>query len=451
MAKIDNNTKQAPCNNCSKATCEKEDKPAQKNIERLLLVGNSPNLVDGQNRSCGWERLLDDLEKKIKPYVKEVEKGGNFPKRMEIIRQYAKKPGFEEVNQNLDVWYKKVSDMLPSSVHRMLGTMSRYFQYYITTNYDYTIERVFKIQKQRSKEGKKANIAINPPSKNGSPSVTHIHGVANDPESIIMSKKEYEEGLKLLENAGESWVDCFKSCEIHICGITMGKEEKLLWYALEERKKFLAKQKYLARRRPHGFAYLFENKRREGESSKIKKLKAALLEVAIVPIVIPVENDDYFTAWKTLVGEVILNIIGANSQNDFENLPEEILRKLERGGGRIASKNTNMSTAFATCYKDPKLCQLTLREKKRRFIKKSQNWLIYCRVFEKRHFYKLNWERIQNSYIESKEPWNFFLDYERGILYRVAENGVSLEKVTKAERCINVDEFCKEVKLNTEK
>ena len=430
---------------------EEKKEEGEAKIERLLLVGNSPNLVDGQNRSCEWGRLLEDLEKKIKPYVKEIEKGGNFPRRMEIIRQYAKKPGFEEVNQALNTWYKRISDMLPSSVHRMLGAMSRYFQYCLTTNYDYTIEKVFKIQKKRSKGGKKANVAINPPSKNGSPSVTHIHGVANDPESIIMSKKEYEEGLKLLRNASESWVDCFKSCEIHICGMTMGKEEKLLWYALDERKKILEKQKYLTHKRPHGYAYLFENKGKEGEGNKIKRLKTALLEAAIVPIVIPVENDDYFTAWKTLIGEMILNIIGANSQNDFENLSEEILRKLELGGGRIASRNTNMSTAFATCYKDPKLCQLTLRGKKRWFIKKSKNWLIYCRVFEKRHFYKLNWECIQNSYPESEDAWNFFLDYGRGILYKVTENGVSLEKVAQVERCKNINEFCKEVKLNTEK
>ena len=451
MAKKNNNPKQAPCNNCSKTTCKKENKSAQNSIERLLLVGNSPNLVDGQNRSCEWGRLLEDLEKKIKPYVKEIEKGGNFPRRMEIIRQYAKKPGFEEVNQALNTWYKRISDMLPSSVHRMLGAMSRYFQYCLTTNYDYTIEKVFKIQKKRSKGGKKANVAINPPGKNGSPSVTHIHGVANDPESIIMSKKEYEEGLKLLRNASESWVDCFKSCEIHICGMTMGKEEKLLWYALDERKKFLEEQKYLAHKRPHGYAYLFENKRKEGEGNKIKRLKTALLEAAIVPIVIPVENDDYFTAWKTLIGEMILNIIGANSQNDFENLPEKILRKLELGGGRIASRNTNMSTAFATCYKDPKLCQLTLSKRKRQVIEESGNWLIYCRVFEKRHFYKLNWETIQNSYPESEAAWNFFLDYGRGILYKVTESGVSLEKVAQVERGMGIDAFCRKVQSSVKK
>ena len=413
---------------------EGKEKKGKKEFERLLLVGNSPNLVDGQNRSCEWGKLLDDLEKRIKQYVKEIEEGRNFPERMGIIRQYAKKPGFEEVNQALNIWYKRISDMLPSSVHRMLESMSRYFQYYLTTNYDYTIEKVFKIQKKRSKGGKKANVAINPPGKNGSPSVTHIHGVANDPESIIMSMEEYEEGLKLLKNGNESWVDCFKNCEIHICGISLGEEEKLLWYALNERKKFLEKQKYLAHKRPHGYAYLFENKKKEGEGNKIKRLKTALLEAAIVPIVIPVENDDYFTAWKTLIGEMILNIIGANSQNDFENLPEEILRKLELGGGRIASRNTNMSTAFATCYKDPKLCQLTLSKRKRQVIEESGNWLIYCRVFEERYYYCIDWKRICKSY-KNEERWTFFINYNTGILYKLSRDGISLRKYRQTQQC----------------
>ncbi len=419
---------------------EEKKEEGEAKIERLLLVGNSPNLVDGQNRSCEWGRLLEDLEKKIKPYVKEIEKGGNFPRRMEIIRQYAKKPGFEEVNQALNTWYKRISDMLPSSVHRMLGAMSRYFQYCLTTNYDYTIEKVFKIQKKRSKGGKKANVAINPPGKNGSPSVTHIHGVANDPESIIMSMEEYEEGLKLLKNVNESWVDCFKNCEIHICGISLGEEEKLLWYALNERKKFLEKQKYLAHKRPHGYAYLFENKRKEGEGDKIKQLKTLLRKVAIIPIIIPVENDDYFTAWKTLIGEMILNIVGANSQNDHENLPEEILRKLELGGGRIASRNTNMSTAFATSYKDPELCQLTLSKRKRQVIEKSGNWLIYCRVFEERYYYCIDWKRICKSY-KNEERWNFFINYNTGILYKLSRDGISLRKYRQTQQCKCFHEF----------
>ena len=419
---------------------EEKKEEGEAKIERLLLVGNSPNLVDGQNRSCEWGRLLEDLEKKIKPYVKEIEKGGNFPRRMEIIRQYAKKPGFEEVNQALNTWYKRISDMLPSSVHRMLGAMSRYFQYCLTTNYDYTIEKVFKIQKKRSKGGKKANVAINPPGKNGSPSVTHVHGVANDPESIIMSLEEYEEGLKLLKNVNESWVDCFKNCEIHICGISLGEEEKLLWYALNERKKFLEKQKYLAHKRPHGYAYLFENKRKEGEGDKIKQLKTLLRKVAIIPIIIPVENDDYFTAWKTLIGEMILNIVGANSQNDHENLPEEILRKLELGGGRIASRNTNMSTAFATCYKDPKLCQLTLSKRKRQVIEESGNWLIYCRVFEERYYYCIDWKRICKSY-KNEERWNFFINYNTGILYKLSRDGISLRKYRQTQQCKCFHEF----------
>ena len=63
----------------------------------------------------------------------------------------------------------------------------------------------------------------------------------------------------------------------------------------------------------------------------------------------------------------------------------------------------------------------------------------------------MDWENIQNSDTASEEPWNLFLDYGGGILYKVAEKGVSLEKVAKAERCINVDEFCRKLQSSVKK
>ena len=92
MAKKDNNPKQAPCKNCSKTKCKKENKPAQNSIERLLLVGNSPNLVDGQNRRSKWSEALNRLEEVAKPYLDEIPENLSFPERMENIKNCAK-PG----------------------------------------------------------------------------------------------------------------------------------------------------------------------------------------------------------------------------------------------------------------------------------------------------------------------------------------------------------------------
>ena len=69
MAKKDNNPKQAPCKNCSKTKCKKENKPAQKSFERLLLVGNSPNLVERQNGRVAWDKLMHTLEESCPDYM----------------------------------------------------------------------------------------------------------------------------------------------------------------------------------------------------------------------------------------------------------------------------------------------------------------------------------------------------------------------------------------------
>ncbi len=458
MAKKDNNTKQAPCNNCSKATCEKEDKPAQKNIERLLLVGNSPNLVDGQNRRSKWSEALNRLEEAAKPYLDESSRSLSFPERMENINNCVKQ-GHKDVKEAIKKWYKDLCEILPSPVHKMLTPLiQNYFRYVLTTNYDFAIEKAIhpcfnpKKEKEGSKSYSENNIILKP--QNGVPQVSHIHGIASNSNRIVMSSSEYEDALGSLPNRTDdetSWLHFFIHSELHICGLELQDNEKLIWHAIKKRKEWLDGREYLKNKRPYAFAYLFYT----GETDKSMKEEfgEVLKSYAIIPVLIPVRNENYFAAWKQLAGEMLSRLAKTNPQENNKQLSEDVLRLLERGGGIGASRKARiLSTASAPCYKDPYLCQLSVSCAKRKDISKTPGkWLIYCRVFEKRYFYKLNWESIQNSYPESEEPWNFFLDYERGILYRVAENGVSLEKVTKAQRCINVDEFCKEVGSNIEK
>ena len=269
-----------------------------------------------------------------------------------------------------------------------------------------------------------------------------------------MSSSEYKDALGSLSKRTDdetSWLHFFIHSELHICGLELQDNEKLIWHAIKKRKEWLDGEKYLKNKRPYAFAYLFYT----GKTDKSMKEEfgEVLKSYAIIPVLIPVRNENYFAAWKQLAGEMLLRLVKTNPQESNKQLSEEALRLLERGGGIGASRKALiLSTAAAPCYKDPYLCQLSVSETKRENISKTPGiWLIYCRVFEKRYFYKLNWKHIQNSYIASKKPWIFFLDYGRGILYKVAENGASLEKVTKAERCINVDAFCREVQSSVKK
>lgn len=458
MAKKGNNTKQAPCNNCSKAMCKRGNKPAQKSIERLLLVGNSPNLVDGQNRRSKWSEALNRLEEAAKPYLDESSRSLSFPERMENINNCVKQ-GHKDVKEAIKKWYKDLCGILPSPVHRMLTPLiQNYFRYVLTTNYDFAIEKAIHscFKPKKEKEGNKSysenNIILKP--QKGVPQVSHIHGLASNSNRIVMSSSEYEEALDSLRkrtNDKKSWLHFFIHSELHICGLELQDNEKLIWHAIKKRKKWLDGEKYLKNKRPYAFAYLFYTEKKD--KSVKEELGEMLKSYAIIPVLIPVRNENYFAAWKQLAGEMLLRLVKTNPQENNRKLSEDVLRLLERGGGIGASKKARiLSTASAPCYKNPYLCQLSVSCAKRSdIINSTGEWLIYCRVFEKRYFYKLNWESIQDSYPESEDPWNFFLDYERGILYKVTENGVSLEKVTKAERCVNIDEFCKKVRSSTRK
>ena len=461
MAKKDNNPNQAPCSNCSKTKCKNENKPAQNSIERLLLVGNSPNLVDGQNRRSKWSEALNRLEEVAKPYLDEIPENLSFPERMENIKNCAKPghKGHKDVKEAIKEWYKDLCGILPSPVHKMLTPLiQNYFRYVLTTNYDFAIEKAihscYKQKKEGSKNYSDNNIILKP--KKGVPQVSHIHGIASNSNRIVMSSSEYKDALDSLRNPNrtddkKSWLYFFIRSELHICGLELQDNEKLIWHAIKKRKEWLDGREYLKNERPYAFAYLFYT---EGTDKSMKEeFWEVLKSYAIIPVLIPVRNENYFAAWKQLAGEMLSRLVKTNPQENNDQLPEDVLRLLERGGGIGASRKARiLSTASAPCYKDAFLCQLSVSYAKRKdIINSTGEWLIYCRVFEKRYFYKLNWESIQNSYPELEDVWNFFLDYGRGILYKVAENGVSLEKVTQVERCIDIDAFCRKVQSSVKK
>ena len=240
MAKIDNNTKQVPCNNCSKATCEKEDKPAQKNIERLLLVGNSPNLVERQNGGVAWDKLMSALEGSCIDYVPLDNVAKSFPQRIQEIcnvRKMLKKFGNEKrVDKSFQDWLDGVRNMLPTAIHRMLVKMN--FDHYLTTNYDYAFEHAFCSDfnaKGRIKKSEKvwkgwdeaqlekyAKLTELPENKKKE-DVIHIHGRVSGENPLVMSPGSYAYAASALGKTeeGKTWLDLFIKSEIHICGIEL--------------------------------------------------------------------------------------------------------------------------------------------------------------------------------------------------------------------------------------
>ena len=180
---------------------------SKKEVKTLLLVGNSPNLVDAYNYKAEWSRMLAKLRGGLEDYLEGIEESASFLQIMQAIGNlYRMHANIEDrdntkkkIEEKLINWFYEVGQMNPTAVHRMLVDLK--FDCYLTTNYDFALDKVlakgskeFKpktycqknyasVMKDFFEEGK-----TDPTSANTR--VFHIHGKISDPASMIMSPPE---------------------------------------------------------------------------------------------------------------------------------------------------------------------------------------------------------------------------------------------------------------------
>ena len=466
MAKKNNNTKQAPCNNCSKATCEKEDKPAQKSIERLLLVGNSPNLVERQNGGVAWDRLMRTLEKSCPDYVPIDNVAKSFPQRIQEIcnvRKMLEKLGKEKaLDKSFHGWLEGVSELLPTAIHRMLAKMD--FDHYLTTNYDHALERAFcsgfKVKKGDIKKSQEvwkgwegaqleeyAKLTKLPENKRRE-DVIHIHGMVSGENPLVMSPSSYAYAASSLKETGNTWLDLFTRSEIHICGIDLRPEELVIWRALELRYQELCKEGEYDKSDPRAYAYVFYKVDDTEEEKKMKELRNLLMSYGVIFQGIPVYNNNYEEAWALLIGRMELNmnkyrIKNGNSDSLGDDELDTVLC-LERTG---KNRNTNLSTAFVQHYMFPYFCRMNIGKKKYCAIKKARCWLCYCVIEGNTYMWLFDGDDITKHFEDGKEEEvKLLLDYRHGDVYKI--DGKSLARFARGRWICDIQEFSDLLKLN---
>lgn len=430
-------------------------------LNTLVLVGNSPNLIERYNAGAEWDRLLKDLEAHFKIYLENVEGLTSFSQRMQAICNLyysfvntGDEDAVEQLKNQLKKWFEKVAALPSTAVHKMLAEFN--FDHYLTTNYDLALDRALAPVKEitsydieaflgcQGNNNKKQNIQL----KDGK-NVTHIHGSVYELGSVVMTTANYAEAIEALLETQKtniykiSWLKAFCESEVHICGLNLRSEESVIWYALKRRRDYLlSKDRKFLSSYPRAYVYLFYNEDNQNDYINKLALKDLLTTYAVNTILIAVRNNDYITAWKQLMGEMMLAKYKRQMQqnpegNDVNEEIEEALCETELGGGTKASIHSNMSTAFVAHYIYPYHCLLTMSAEKKEHIKTSHIWLIYCKINSKRYMYSFPEQGCIKKYLVKKEkkkegdkkPDNskFLLNYITGELYYINKN--KLKKV----------------------
>lgn len=451
-----------------------------KEVKTLLLVGNSPNLVDEFNAKAEWSRMLNDLQDGLKGYLDGIKESSSFRQMMQAIANLYRMHGQIEDENNtgkkiedqLIKWFYEVGQLAPTAVHRMLVDLK--FDCYLTTNYDFALDKALSKSPAKFKFSyKEDNTSVIKAfleegkicPESGDTGVYHIHGKISDPASMIMSPRSYQIAVGELdkywkekkeseeEKRKDGWLDLICTADVHICGFNPRPEESIFWYALEQR--FLEIQKKrIADLYPRTFVYLFHKEGDADDDKEKKALEALLKTYAVTTVFIPVRGGDYVSAWKQLIGEILLRKNkwsiyhrSPKSVDQSEKLSDELiecLQKTESGGGRKASKGTNMSTAFTVHYQFPNHCLFTLSPTKRTSIKRLGRWLCYCKIDGRAHMYEFSDSR-QLLFLcpkdKSKSSVPVLVNYKTGELFCLNDEQNKMTSLGKGSKINDIEDF----------
>ena len=430
-------------------------------LPALLLVGNSPNLVERYNAKVRWDRLLKDMEMCYQEYLKNTNKLRSFPQRMQAIcNLYYLLTELPDdgtnnrlfIEEKMTDWFKYLKNLKPTFVLKKLAKLD--FDYYLTTNYDLALERALNAKKKSAakcdsshflnyrtkKKIGKSSFSPNIMLAQDKEKVTHIHGAVTDLNNIVMTPLSYVEAtheLVVLEkntNSPEyksSWLKAFCESEVHICGLELSSEESLVWYAIEAKTRYLQKVGKLDTSYPRTFVYLFYRYDKNNTSDYDEKvaLQDLLRTYSVNTILIPVCDNDYISAWILLMGKMDMCRGGfkleySSIEEETDVLFEEALAKVKAGSGSSCVRNSNLSTASVPHYIYPYHCLLTVSSAKKNIIRQKGRWLVHCKIGEQRYMYTYSDKACVKKIGTGEDRSNFLVDYRTGKLYRIEDQNI---------------------------
>lgn len=395
-------------------------------VPRILFIGNSPNQLIRENEQYAWRNLLENMEESIRDEIGYESDDIDMPfsARAVRLRNFIKQKGGEaSVGADFNTWeqwLESIGKLDAGTVHLLLKELLQNdFQAILTTNYDYTFERVLSgSAPTKAFLGGKETNAIRRHGK-----VWHLHGEALDAESIIMTSADYIEAVQLLqkEKSVESWLTLFLESDVYVCGFGAYFEELLFWYALQRRLKL----KPEARRKVVVYQFVANgNERRNDQVSSL--LRSYAVEVVNIYVTENKRNKGYSDAWFEIIGRlfgVARNVV-ALDERIIEPQTEQI--PLESSLEIIRTVRSGTATSG-----NPERCWMNIpletfnREGYIDFI---------CHIDGVNYKYRCDSASLQRSFDScgvkvirnSPTRYSFYLDYETGEIFKtVSANDVT--------------------------
>ncbi|MDO5463523.1 MAG: hypothetical protein Q4F40_01175 [Akkermansia sp.] len=339
--------------------------------QRILVLGNGVNRVAGRNK--------DLAPQYIKENYCEVENGE------------------EKLS---DLFMDRCMEIKPSFVHRFLASLQPHIAYYCTTNYDYAMEDALSVGKN-------------------SPIVHHIHGKANNKEQCIYSPEQYKKAVDYLksieisiDSEEDRWFELMLNHEVHICGLALQQNEKLLYYILHYRRQQLLQRADFNIDSSIKPIYAWLTYTPE-EKAQTLQLAEYLRGLSVRPVLIPVYENDFVAAWERITGRMSIMFSGIHISHDESSR----LVQTARPQGKTVKRNCSYSSV--PDFKYPERCFIKILNSTLAEKSDKKNWCFYCELPEGLYLWYLPLQELLQLTAEGRadEYIRLYLNFTNGSLY----------------------------------
>ena len=425
----------------------------------VILIGNSLNLLDDPERK--WETIVSECERTYGDIDPELEKVVELMPLVFRMSRFFNKWQFNVGSNNRDgeniddnekngrdafnKMCRRISEFHPTEMHIKLRKLIKECDV-ITTNYDYAIESSMGISRSSVKEfeggfyelmHKREFATLNNLTRCRG-RVWHIHGEASEPESVVIDNDGYSKALAALKFHGlnkGTWLNRFLQSTVHILGLELRPEEKLLWHALQVRLEEPLRYKV------YYYHFVCENEKGEYPVSHLKELLDSY-DVVYVPVKVKMDGNtlNFHKAWEDALDKLEKNMNPSQKtklvNTDFPPF-------------QSSYPAFNIVTSSSPTVANPARCWMNIGVDKLERYAEGAQWIFDTNVEGERNVFYAKVKDIKSAFKkEELKPiengtrrYSFYIDYSNGILYKSISSDEPLLQLSRITNGVDYEEY----------
>lgn len=404
--------------------------------DNVILLGNSLNLLEAPGKS--WEEIVSECERafgEIDPEIKQTVE--SIPLVFRMSRFFNKwqsntasenadsentKDNEKEGKEAFNRLCRRISKFPPTEMHVKLRNLIKEWDI-ITTNYDYAIESSMRIDCSSWKafEGEfrdlmhRREFAVLNNLTRCHERVWHIHGEANEPESIVIDNDGYSKALAALKLHGLNkctWLSKFMESNVHILGLELRPDEKLLWHAFQMRLENSSKNTV------YYYHFVCENDKGEFPVSYLKELLISY-KVSYIPVKVKKDGGalNFHKAWEDALIEL---------EKRMYPTQETKLVNADFPPFQSSYPAFNIVTSTSPTVANSARCWMNIGVDKLNRCAADAQWIFDTNVEDVRNVFYANVKDIISAFKEGglntiengTHRYSFYIEYSEGRLYK---------------------------------